>query len=148
MKIKTLLFAPLLLLTLTTQGCDDVDLELLAKTLDGIATANETMLNVVLTAEESKFISTEEARPFVSASLRIGIAGREAVAVTKAIVEMEAEDRTNLFEILDPIMEAIDNIVESEDLTGIKNEEVRRSLQLALLAIRSTISTARILLEE
>ena len=148
MKIKMLLFAPLLFLTLTTQGCDDVDLELLAKTLDGIATANETMLNVVLTAEESELISTEEARPFVDASLKIGLAGREAVAVAKEIIKMEAEDRVNLFKILDPIMDAVDNIVESEDLSGIKNEDTRQSIRLALLAIRSTISTARILLEE
>lgn len=148
MKSKGAAFLLLLLILATAQGCKGFDLELLAKTLGGIATANKTMLEVVLTAENNGLISDDEARPFVDASLKIGLAGREAVAITKKIAEMDESARGDLFQILDPILEAVDNIVESEDLSGIKDEETQASLRLALAAIRTTILTARIMLEE
>ena len=144
-----IMLAPILVgIALFAPGCDEVDLGRLSQTLAGIATANDTMLEVVLAAEDSELISDAEARPFVEAALKIGLAGREAVAVTAQIAEMDAAARGDLFQILDPILDAVDAIIVSEDLSGLKNAEARASIRLTLVAIRTTITTARVLMED
>ena len=144
---RGILMVPLLAMVMMAPSCED-KLKTLAHELEVISETNSVVQKAVIAAEKKGLITADEARPVIEVTLKIGLAGKEAVAATKAIAKLDEGSRGNLFEILEPIVEVVDRVIDNEELSGIHNEGTRQELELAFGVIRTALTTARIILED
>lgn len=126
-------------------ACDD-DLKTVAKTLNVIAAQVLVVQDIVIAAEENDLISEDDARVVITITARIGRAGREAVALTKSLAELNESDRHNLLVVLTPITETVDRLLDDETLSLIEDASTREKIEAAFIALKATIVTAQLIL--
>ena len=148
MKTKGIAFLPLLLMLFAAQGCDGNRLKDLASALQIIAESNLLIQTAVIEAEENWIIDTEDARPIIDITERIGLAGVQATRITRTMAELDEGSRSNLFEILEPIMEIVEAVLDEEGLSGIHDEALRLRIGLLFVGINAALETTRMILED
>lgn len=138
------LFAAVLILLVALSACSS-DLTTVAKALDDTSKAIGIFQTTIIQANTDKLLSDAETAKLMSVSVRVSMAGLQAVAITKQLSTLAPTDRANLLAILTPIIDALSD-AQTLDVAGIANPATRQKVQAALLLIQTSLNTAQIVL--
>lgn len=136
---------PLLLVALLATACTDADLNTVAKALTGTAAAVSVFQSTVIQAGQSGLITEAVTRQLLEAAIQVDQAGQQAVAVTRGINALAPADRTNLLEILNPVIAALSN-VQSTLLMNIQDTGTRQTIEAGIMLIQTSLNTAKLVL--
>jgi len=145
--MKRLRILPLILI-LFVSACTDRDLETVARYLltasQALGTVQETVL--LSNAVTPKLISDDATSKILPVLIQINKSGLEADKITRSIEKLAPEDRTNLTQILDPVIVSIGNAVGTLDALGITDEKTREAVRASLLLIQTSLNSAKLVL--
>ncbi len=142
MKIKVRAFGALAVCLLLVTACADADLATVAQALNDAASGVGILQTAVLSAADQHLISVPVTRTFLTLATRINQAGKEAVAVTRQINALVPADRSNLLQILTPVIAAVANA----QTVLIDNPTAQQNIRAALLLIQTALNSAQIAL--
>ena len=146
MKIKTLLLVCVFGLLMTAERCPD-NLKTIANHLQIMAEANLLVQKTVIEANRNNVISDDVTRPIIDATMRIALAGLQASTLTRSYSKLNDNIRGDLFLILEPVLEVVENIIADETLSNIRDEDLRNEILLSILLIRTSLTTVQAILE-
>lgn len=128
----------LCLLLCTVAACGPSDYEKAAKGIQGVAIAVQGLQNVIIEGHLRGQISTEDARAIMQACVRISEANTQASGLVRQLSRLQEQDRVNLFTVLHPVLETVDQIMVLE-LTGIKDAALKAKIRLAIGTMQLTL---------
>ena len=137
MKRTSLLLAAVLLL-LTFPACEDSDIALITDKLDEASIASKTAGTAIEGMYDQGFLSAELALDITQAALEFDRVLLEAIEVTRAVHSLDQPQRDQIIEILQPVLEALDRVIQKTEL--IESDKAK-------LAIRAGLITAQTALE-
>jgi len=145
---RTRLLAAAVIMMLVVVACTDDQLVRLSNALDDTTAA--------LTALHTGVAAAAAANPpLMSDALIVKIGGLElkmnkalqdALNATEKVAKLSPADRTNLSNILTPVISAVNDAVKDPDIAGIKNEKTRATIQTSLVLIQTTLTTSQLML--
>jgi hypothetical protein len=133
----------ILLFSLVTIGCTDSSLVKLSQALNDTALAVGTLQAAVIQANKQGSLSDASTQQVLTIAYKVNIAGKEAVAVTRSISKLSAADKSNLLVILNPIIAAVGEGLDSLKIT---DPNVSANIRAALLAIQTGLNTAQLII--
>lgn len=137
-------FAMLLVVTLTLTACRDQNLQTLSKALDDTAHGVAVLQKAVIDGNAQHLITDDAARAIMEFSIKVNLAGVDAVAVTRNINSLDALDRQKLLAIVTPI---IQTLATGQALTAtIADPAVRQQVVGALAIIQLSLNSAKLVL--
>jgi hypothetical protein len=140
--------APLLalpLLLLLTSSCGDSDLTKVAKALDVTAQTIGLVQTTVIEANKQGLITVEETRSILEVSIKVNLAGQQAVKITRTISKLDNPTKAQLLTILTPVIQAVNESIDS-GLVGIKNEQTKAQIKAYLVVIQTALNGVNIIL--
>ena len=150
MNNQSSLLRPLLpilcLMLLTLPGCED-NLKTIANHLQIMAEANLLVQKTVIEANRNNVISDDVTRPIIDATMRIALVGLQASTLTRSYSKLNEDGRGDLLLILEPVLEVIENIINDETLSNIRDDDLRDEILLSILLIRTSLTTVQAILE-
>ena len=139
------IIASVLLLAMMTAGCKDNDLENVSKGLLVTAESIGVLQQTVIEAEKLGVISTQDTASILTLSIKVNEAGKDAVAITRAISKLDQPNKEAILKILIPVIKAVDDCV-ANGLAGIKNEQTKQKIRGILLGIQSALNAIQLTL--
>ena len=146
-KTLTLVWAIPLLLTLTAPSCGDDDLKRVGRTLNQAVRDIQILQSEVIDARDADRINKDSADAVVLITVRVARAIGRANTLTRNFSRLDPEDRDGVLEILDPVLIALQAGAADEALTGITDQILKASIQLAFAATITAIETAKAIME-
>jgi len=133
-----------LLLFLFLSACGDRDLQTLAKALDDTAHGVAILQNVVIEANAQNLISENATRSLLEFSVKVNLAGQDAVVLTRNLNSLGETDRQKLLQILSPV---IQTIATGQTLAAaITDVNARQRVMAALSLIQASLNSANLVL--
>lgn len=126
-------------------GCSDPDLVQVAKSLDETAIIVGTLQTTVIEAERQQLISTNDTRTLLTISMQVSQAGKEAVAITRALSTLEPANRSQLLTILTPVINSVNQLV-GQGVGGITDPTTRQTIQTILATLQTTLNVVQLTL--
>ena len=146
MKTKGIVSLSLLLMLFAVPGCED-NLKAIANHLQIMAEANLLVQKTVIEANRNNIISDDVTRPIIDATMRIALAGLQASTLTRSYSKLNEDIRGDLFLILEPVLEVVENIIADGTLSNIRDDNLRDEILLSILLIRTSLTTVQAILE-
>jgi hypothetical protein len=131
---------PLLVLML---ACGPVDLTKVAQGLNALAVATSTAQTTIIQMEQQKFIDTDTTRTILETFQKVNLAQKQAVAITRALNQIDKPTQQQLTAIMGPITVSVKELVEN-GTAGIKNADTKQKVLAVLLTVQSVISAINI----
>lgn len=135
----------LLLLLLSLTACTDADLQTVAVALNDTARAVSVFQQTVINANTQGLVSESNTRQLLEVSLRVNAAGQEAVSVTRNLSKLAPENRSQLLQILWPVIESLAQ-VDSQLVQLVPEARARASIASALTLIQTTLNSIQLTL--
>ena len=135
--------SPVFLLAVMLTACQDASLEKIAKGLNEAAATAGILQTTVIESERIGLMTTDQARNILEGCVKVNEAGREAVAVTRRINALDPSTRTSLLAIVNPVITAVNNLVETGTV-NITNPATKQKIQLLLLTLQTTLSAVHL----
>ena len=110
-----------------------------------VATSVGTLQSTVIESNKVGFISDDDTRAILELCIKVNLAGKEAVAATRAVAKLSPEDQVRLVVLLQPVIAAVDGALQ-KDVVGIKNPQTKEKVETVLRGIQTALRTAQILL--
>lgn len=130
---------------LAAPACGDSDLKKVAKALQITAESIAILQTTVIDANVHGLVSDDDAAQILELCVKANQAGKEATAVIRAVSQLSSPTRAQLAGILAPVIRSVGRLL--DDLTlGIKNDERRGKVRLALITAQSALNTVEIVL--
>lgn len=126
-------------------GCSDPDLVQVAKSLDATAITIWTLQTTVIEAESKQLISTNDTRTILTIALQVDQAGKEAVAITRTLSQLDPTNRAKLLTILTPVITSVNQLV-GQGVGGITDPTTRQSIQTLLATLQTTLNVIQLTL--
>jgi hypothetical protein len=133
-----------LLLSLFQSSCSDGDLKKVSKALVVTAEVVGQVQTDVIAANAQKLISDDTTRSILEACNRISLAGKEATAVTRNLTKLDISTKSQVLEILKPVLLALDNAI-TKDIIVIADQSTRDNVRLSLVSIQSALNSIQII---
>ncbi len=140
--MRARLAAPVLLLCL---ACTDADLGRVAKGLDALSISVGIFQTTVIEAEKDGFVPHQTAYALLSTALRVDQGGKEATLVVKQLQALSPTDRSNILNILAPVVREVGASIDS-GLIPIADQNTRNRVRLTLLSIQSALNAVNLIL--
>lgn len=134
-----------LLLVVLVVGCSDPDLKKVSVALTDVGYSIIALQTAVIEAEKAGLMTTENTRSVIQLCVKVRVAGEQAVNVTRNLSQLDAPSRTQILNILAPVIGAVGNLAQSGAL-GIKNPDTQQKVQAILSAIQVSLNTAQLVL--
>jgi hypothetical protein len=141
---QPLLFTTLILLLAMT-ACADKDLEKVAKGLLALADGISITQTTVIEANNQGLIDEDTTRNILQVCVKITQAGQDASAVTRALSKLDDVSRTQVLEILKPVIMSVQDALDN-GLLGIKNEQTKQKVRATLLTVQTTLNAIQLTL--
>lgn len=126
-------------------ACADSDLQKVGKTLLVTAKAVGEVQSTVIQANNAKLISDDTTRAILEVCLKVDLAGKQAVAVTRQISKLDNPSRQQLLQILKPIVASLQTSL-TLDVLLIKDPDTRIKVQSGLLLLETSINSVILIL--
>lgn len=134
----------LIMVTLLLAACQDHDLQTLAKALDDSAHGVAVLQTVVIEANNQHLMSDDVTRSLLEFSVKVNLAGQNAVMITRNINSLDAADRQRLLNILAPVVDALRT---GQVLTNsITDVNARQRVVAALALVQVALNSAQLVL--
>ena len=144
---KALFFVLLIALVCTAERCPD-ELQTVAEVLHDAAVVTGEVQDIAIAASGNDVITKEDSDVFISkvtVPLLTAIGkGNQTVAL---LIALDSQDKSELLDILPPVIEAFGEVVTDENLGIIKNEGTRASIELTLQGVLATLKTVQAVTE-
>jgi len=137
--------AAVLILALVFAACQDKDLETVANALNDTARGIGVFQSTVIDANAQGLLNDDTTRQLLQVSVRVNMAGQDAVAVTRDLVKLQPQDRTQLLNILKPLIDVLSQ-ADSQLIGAIPDERARANVRSALLVVSTALNTAQLAL--
>lgn len=121
MIMKIRISVALLVIALVLTACKDDNLKTLAKALDDTAHGVQVLQIAVIEAESQHTIDEDAARSLLEFSVKVNVAGQEAVKATRNLDYLNSADKQKLLSILLPVIQTLavgQNISTDEKITA------------------------------
>ena len=135
---------PIFLFCLVLIGCDS-SLHKVSKGLDATATAIGTLQTTAISGFSSGLLDKPTTDIIINLCVKVNQAGKEAVAITRAISQLDQLDSTKILAILKPIISAVGDIVDN-GLVGIKDEVLKTKIKGILVGIQTSLNAVQLTL--
>lgn len=135
---------PIFLFCLVLIGCDS-SLQKVSKGLDATATAIGTLQTTAISGFSSGLLDKPTTDIIINLCVKVNQAGKEAVAITRAISQLDQLDSTKILAILKPIISAVGDIVDN-GLVGIKDEVLKTKIKGILVGIQTSLNAVQLTL--
>lgn len=135
-------FVVMLLLLLS--ACTDKSLQILSKALDDTAHGVAVLQTVVIEANAQNLLSDDSARSLMEFSIKVNMAGQDAVAIARNIDSLDPASRQKLTLILTPIAETLK--IGQTLGNSIMDVNVRQRVTAAIALIQVAVNSAQLAL--
>jgi hypothetical protein len=132
-------------LALALVACQDATLKKVAESLKDTAESIGVIQATIIDANRQKLVSDDDTRKILQLCVKVNQAGQEATAITRGLAKLNSTDRQSILKILGPVLASVTRAIDN-DLAGIKNEDTKQKVKMALLTIQSALNAAQIAL--
>lgn len=140
-RFKTLLIIPALLIVLAMTGCSDKQIRQASIVLRDFGVGLEQVQEGFVRAYDAGYIDGEDYKLIQGVIYDIAAAGSEAV-----IAMQVAKSKPSAIVAIDKALEATDRLL-NEGVLRVKNDTMKQALSATILALRTTLATAKALLQ-
>lgn len=116
-----------------------------AKGLDEAAHTIAIIQTTAINAESQHLLTEAQTRTLLEATTKANLAGHQAAAITRSISKLDPASRTNLLNILNPVIASVNELV-ANGTAGIKNEDTKQKIQLLLATLQATLNAVHLTL--
>lgn len=124
-------------------SCNDQDLQKVAKSLLVTADAVGVVQTTVIEANTLALIPDADTRAVLGVCKQVNLAGKDAVRITRDLSKLGPTERTQLLEILKPVIAAVRA---SQALPGITDPATREKVRTLLLAVETALNSTQLIL--
>lgn len=117
----------------------------MSQALDDIAKGVGAAQTVVIQANLSGFISTQDTAAIFGVCQKINTAGQQVSTMLRSMSTLNATTAVNIPQVLAPMVTAVQQAL-TTGILGIKDPTTRTNFQNALLGIQTALTTAQIIL--
>lgn len=134
---KYIVTLPLLLIL---ASCGPADLTKVAQGLDALATATQVAQQSIIQMEAQKTIDTDTTRNILGVFLKVNLAQKQAISITRNLTKIDKPTQTQLIAIMQPITDSVKELV-ANGTAGIKNETTKQQVLLVITSVQAVITT-------
>ncbi len=142
---KSSAVAVLFVVTIAAAWCKDEQVKILAKTTRAVVEACDQVLIDVDKMQVDGLMTDAENRMVYGIVKKIALADRQANAMVKPLVNLDAKTKLDLLKLVEPILTVIDDAIKT-DLLTITNPDTRNKITIALQTIRLSVEAALVVL--
>jgi hypothetical protein len=127
---------PLLVLML---ACGPADLQKVSQGLNDLATATVAAQTSIIELNNQNLIGTDTARPIMEVFQKCLLAQKEAIAITRALTQIDKPTQQQLIAVMVPITQIVKQLVENGTV-GIKNEGTKAKVLAVIVSVQAVIT--------
>jgi|SRR5579859_3337064 len=124
-------------------GCTDATLAKVSQALNDTQLAVGGLQSIVIVANKQGTMNDADTQKILSICAKVNSAGIQAVAITRGVSKLAPADRSNISNILTPVVTAVGDSLTS---LGITDPKISNDVRAALLAIQTGLTTAQLVL--
>jgi hypothetical protein len=141
MEMKRIALAIPILCLLVACGPDD--LRKVGQGLDALAAATGAAQTSVISMNAAGQLDTDTTEKILDACLKINLAQKQAISITRAIAKLDKPTAAQLTAIMVPITAAVQDLV-ANGTVGIKNQDTKTKVQLLIVSVQSIVTAINI----
>lgn len=142
-KLHFAIASVLLCFALVLTSCSDSALTAIAKAMPVVASANQTVLTTVTSAQAAGVMTADEARPIVQINLEVAQAGKQVDAAIAGLNSLTPAQKLTISAQIAPIATAVTNTVAT---LQIKDQTTKTAILAALTTIQTALAAVTVAL--
>ncbi len=131
----------LLTVLILASACNEDQIQKSLKALDKTVKVMSLAQDTVITGYRNGQIPAATAKGLTQQFIKINEAVIEGAKTVEAIQLLDEPRKKEILTVLQPILTAVNNLAKDQNILGIKDEKVRKSIQLAVATAQATLTS-------